>query len=209
MPDTLYSFRRCPYAMRARFALAISGQVVELREVVLRDKPDAMLAISPKATVPVLALATGAIIDQSLDIMRWALGRHDPERWMESDDATLIADCDDRFKHHLDRYKYPERFDTDALAHRSAACTWLAMLEDRLAQNGNLCRPIRSITDAAIKPFVRQFARVDPPWFDRQPLPRVRAWLLEHGESPLFAAVMERHKPWKPGDTPIFWPAER
>ncbi|HWV12635.1 MAG TPA: glutathione S-transferase N-terminal domain-containing protein, partial [Sphingobium sp.] len=106
MTAILYSFRRCPYAMRARMALIVSGQPVELREVVLRDKPPAMLSLSPKGTVPVLALPDGAVIDESLDIMRWALRLHDPEGWLDGDDAALIAANDGPFKQHLDRYKY-------------------------------------------------------------------------------------------------------
>ena len=123
----LYSFRRCPYAMRARMALAISGQACELREVVLKAKPPELLAASPKASVPVLVLPGGEVIDQSLDIMCWALGQSDPGQWLPqapqaAQVLALIEDCEQTFKHHLDRYKYPGRYaGADALAHRSSA----------------------------------------------------------------------------------------
>ena len=117
---TLYSFRRCPYAMRARMALLASRQPVILREVVLRDKPVALLAASPKGTVPVLVDTDGHVIDESMSIMHWALGRNDPDGWLDGHDAALIADNDAKFKHHLDRYKYPLRYDSDAIAERSA-----------------------------------------------------------------------------------------
>ena len=204
--DTLYSFRRCPYAMRARLALAIAGVQIELREVALRAKPDAMIALSPKATVPVLQLVDGFVIDQSIDIMRWALRRSDPERWLEGDDEPLIADCDVTFKHHLDRYKYPERHASDPFEHRTAATIWLGQLEIRLVAQDNLCRPLRSLTDAAIMPFVRQFAAVDSAWFAQQLLPGVQGWLARHVGSPLFALVMLRFAPWTPGDAATVWP---
>ena len=206
MVDTLYTFRRCPYAMRARLALAVSGVRVEVREIRLRAKPEAMLAASPKGTVPVLVLAGGGVIDQSIDIMRWALHRHDPEAWLDGDDRALIADCDDRFKHHLDRTKYPERHASDPVAHRIAAVEWLGLLEQRLGRQDNLCGARRSLTDAAIMPFVRQFAAIDPDWFAQLPMPRVQEWLARHLQSALFETVMVRFDPWSPNDAPIHWP---
>ncbi|WP_010163202.1 glutathione S-transferase [Sphingomonas sp. PAMC 26617] len=202
----LYSFRRCPYAMRARLALAISGTSVELREIVLRAKPAEMLMASPKGTVPVLLPGDGSVIDQSLDIMRWALRRNDPEAWRAGDDAALIADCDDRFKHHLDRYKYPDRHGADPLEHRAAARDWLTGLEHRLAGRENLCGATRTLADMAIMPFVRQFGAVDPGWFAAQPLPAVHAWLDRHLTSALFATVMLRVAPWQTGDPVLRWP---
>lgn len=199
----LYSFRRCPYAMRARMALLASGVPFELREVVLRAKPAAMLAASPKATVPVLVLESGAVIDESLDIMRWALARHDPEDWRGGDDAALIASFDGAFKHHLDRYKYPDRHGADPLAHRATGVAMLDGLEQRLAACDNLCRDTRALGDIAVMPFVRQFAAVDRAWFDAQPLPRVRAWLARHLASPLFERAILRVAPWRPGDVPV------
>jgi glutathione S-transferase len=188
----LYSFRRCPYAMRARMALLASEVPFELREVMLRDKPAAMLAASPKATVPVLVLPDGTVIDESLDIMRWALARNDPEEWRAGDDAALIASFDGAFKHHLDRYKYPERHAADPVAHRGAGLSMLDTLERRLAGHANLHRDTRALSDIAIMPFVRQFAAVDRGWFDAQPLPRCQDWLARHVASPLFERAMLR-----------------
>ncbi|MDB5708937.1 MAG: Glutathione S-transferase, N-terminal domain [Sphingomonas bacterium] len=194
----LYSFRRCPYAMRARMALLVSGAPFELREVALRDKPAAMIAASPKATVPVLVLEDGAVIDESIDIMRWALRRNDPEDWLAGDDADLIERFDDRFKHHLDRYKYPDRHQADPVEHRAAGLALLQELEQRLATHANLCRDTRALADIAIMPFVRQFAAVDRVWFDAQPVPRVQGWLARHVASPLFDQAMLRVAPWAP-----------
>ena len=198
----LYSFRRCPYAMRARLALLISGTVCELREVKLRDKPAALTAASAKATVPVLVLPEGTVIDQSLDIMRWALDRHDPEGWMAGDDAALIAGNDGPFKHDLDRAKYPGRYDEDG-DHRARALARLDPLEARLKVTANLCGEGRSLTDMALLPFVRQFAEIDRTWFDAQPYPGVQRWLNIHLASDLFAAAMVRWPAWHPGDAPI------
>lgn len=199
----LYSFRRCPYAMRARLALLVSGTPFALREIVLRDKPAAMLAASPKGTVPVLVLDDGRVIDESLDIMRWALGRNDPERWLEGYDSALVEAFDTQFKHHLDRYKYPERDGADPIVHRDAGMAMLGLLEVRLSGSAELCGPHRTLSDIAIFPFVRQFAAVDPGWFAAQPIVRVQAWLARHVASPLFEQAMLRLAPWTPGDPPI------
>ena len=199
----LYSFRRCPYAMRARMALVISGTRCELREVKLSAKPDAMREASPKATVPVLVHGDGAILEESLEIMRWALGHTDPEGWLERDDAALIATNDGAFKHHLDRYKYPDRHDSEPLTHREEGLKFLRSLETRLNRSSQLCGEKRGIADAAIMPFVRQFAATDRDWWATVDLPRVREWLAGHMESDLFKTVMQREKPWKPGDAPI------
>ncbi len=200
---TLYSFRRCPYAMRARLALLASGARFELREIVLRDKPAAMLAASPKGTVPVLQLDDGRVIDESLDIMLWALGRNDPERWLAGYDAALVEAFDTQFKHHLDRYKYAERHDADPIAHRDAGLALLAQLDARLADSADLCGPQRTLSDMAIFPFVRQFAAVDPDGFAALPIARAQAWLARHVASPLFEQAMQRFAPWTPGDPPI------
>lgn len=205
--DTLYSFRRCPYAMRARMALLTSGAPFEIREVVLRNKPPEMILASPKATVPVLVLADGRVVDESIDIMRLALRRNDPEDWLAGDDAALIEAFDDRFKHHLDRYKYAGRHGADPIEQRLAGLTLLQTLEERLAGRPNLCREAPALADIAIMPFVRQFAAVDTAWFDAQAIPQVQAWLARHVASPLFARAMVRLAPWKPGDPPIIWPA--
>jgi glutathione S-transferase len=202
----LYSFRRCPYAMRARLALLASGTVCEIREVVLRDKPAALIAASPKATVPVLVLPGGQVIDESLDIMRWALGRNDPDHWLEGDDADLIAANDGPFKHHLDRAKYPGRYDESG-DHRALALALLAPLEARLSDSLYLSGDRPMLTDFALLPFVRQFAEIDRPWFDAQPLPALGHWLAHLLASDLFAAAMVRQPVWKPGDPPTMFPA--
>jgi glutathione S-transferase len=191
-PPTLYSFRRCPYAMRARMALLVSQTTFTLIEVKLSAKPEALLAASPKGTVPVLILADGTVIDESLDIMHWALARHDPENWLSSIDETLIATNDGPFKHHLDRYKYPQRHNSDPVAHRTAALEILETLEKRLATQPQLCGQTPGFTDIALFPFIRQFAATDPNWFAAQPLPALQCWLTHHLASPPFANAMAR-----------------
>jgi glutathione S-transferase len=188
--------------MRARLALAISATQVELREVRLSAKPEAMLAASPKGTVPVLVAADGRVIDQSIDIMRWALARHDPEGWLDRDDPALIAANDGPFKQDLDRYKYPGRHGVDAEGavetHRAGGLAFLHALDDRLTGSPHLCGARRGLADAAVIPFVRQFAAVDPGWFAMQPLPRLKKWLSDYLASDLFDAIMLRVAPWSP-----------
>ncbi len=202
----LYSFRRCPYAIRARLALLASGMVCELREVKLSAKPAEMLEASPKGTVPVLVLPDGTVIDESIEIMRWALDQSDPEGWLQGDDAALIASNDGPFKHHLDRYKYPHQHSADPIEHRQACVELAELLEFRLAVSGNLCGDQTSITDAAIVPFIRQFAAVGREWFDAQPLPHLQTWLAHQVASSRFSAAMTRFNPWKPGDAPVLFP---
>lgn len=201
----LYSFRRCPYAMRARMALWISGTTCELREVKLADKPEAMLETSSKGTVPVLVLDDGTVIDESLDVMRWALDRSDPEGWLEGDDMELLATIDGPFKHHLDRYKYWTRYDSDPQEHRAAALEILRQIDARLSENGQLCGPARNLADIASFPFIRQFANHDRGWFDALALPHLQQWLAGHLASDLFKAIMAKHTPWKPGDPALAW----
>jgi len=202
----LYSFRRCPYAMRARLALAVSKQPCELREVVLKNKPAEMLAASPKGTVPVLVLPGGEVLEESLDIMRWALARNDPAQWLSPPAGSLdnmlalIAGNDGDFKRHLDRYKYPNRYPQEsesdaagfALKHRSEAARWLAQLDARLA-DGWLMGTRASLADVAILPFVRQFAHTDADWFAAQPWPRLQSWLAAFEASDLFERVMIKY----------------
>lgn len=205
----LYSFRRCPYAMRARLAILESGRTCELREVTLRSKPQALLDASPKATVPVVVDVDGSVIDQSLDIMQWALRRQDPRQWLQcaSDTHELIAQCDIDFKHHLDRYKYPDRYDgADQGRHREQAAAWLRQLDERLARQGWLCGSQETLADVAIFPFVRQFAHTDRDWFAAQPWPALAAWLQDYLESPRFARIMEKFPAWQPGDAPRIFP---
>lgn len=194
----LYSSRRCPYAMRARLALVISGTHCKLREVRLSDKPADLLLASPKGTVPVLQLASGEVIDESLEIMRRVLAFRDPEAWLAFDDPALIAVNDGAFKHHLDRYKYPERYDCDPLVHREHGLAFLCEIDVRLVANGQLCGSTRGFADAAIVPFVRQFAATDREWFEAQPLPCLKNWLAGHLASDLFRTIMVRASPWSP-----------
>ncbi len=189
--------------MRARLALAISRTQVELREVKLAAKPPEMLKASPKGTVPVLVLPDGTVIDESLDVMHWALSLNDPEHWLKRTDTALITRNDGAFKHDLDRYKYPERHSSDSLAHRQSGLAFLHTLDERLAAHGQLCGPLRGLADMAILPFVRQFAAVDPAWFEAQPLPHLHHWLAGHCESALFSAVMPKFAPWRDGDLPV------
>ncbi len=203
----LYSFRRCPYAMRARMAIAVSGLKVELREVVLRDKPPELLEASPKATVPVLVLLDEVIVDQSLDIMRWVLEQNDPEGWLASDDVDLIQQNDGPFKAALDRYKYPHRYGLeDGTAHRTEGLAILSRLDARLHHCPFLTGETRGLTDIAIFPFIRQFAATDQAWFDAQPLPDLHRWLTKLLTSDLFASIMHRYPRWHSGDAPTFFP---
>jgi glutathione S-transferase len=200
----LYSFRRCPYAMRARMALWVAGIVVELREVKLAAKPPELIAASPKGTVPVLVLADGTVIDQSMAIMRWALAQNDPEGWLAGDDAALIVANDGPFKHHLDRAKYPGRYVEDGVTdHRAAALALLAPLELRLQAAPWLCGESRALTDIALFPFIRQFAAIDSDGFAAQPLPRLQQWLARLSASALFASIMPKFAPWTAGDAPV------
>ena len=202
----LYSFRRCPYAMRARLALQAAAQTVEHREIALKNKPADMLRVSPKGTVPVLVLADGAVLEQSLDIMRWALERHDTHAWLEGDGASrqdawdLVAQNDGEFKFHLDRYKYPHRYGlADGVAHRELAQEFLGVLQARLVQHSFLTGARFGLADAAIAPFVRQFAHTDAAWFAAQTCPHLARWLQDFEASPAFGQVMEKHPVW-PGD---------
>jgi glutathione S-transferase len=193
----LYSYRRCPYAMRARMGLKTAGIEVELREISLREKPKHMLQVSPKATVPVLVLTDGQVIDESLDIMLWALAQCDPEGWLtiELDAAKrLIQQCDTQFKRALDGYKYPERFpDQSQSEHRADGEVFLSDLERRLTQHSYLFGDTPSFADVAIFPFIRQFAAVDSHWFEQSKYIRVAVWLQGWKKSELFNSVMEKH----------------
>jgi len=181
----LYSFRRCPYAMRARMSLIRSGFEVEHREVILRDRPEHMMKISPKGTVPVLLLPNGTVIEESLEIMehviQWELSQHE---------RSWVRRNDEEFKFHLDHYKYPNRYDNvDELEHRDAACKFIESIEGEIPK-GNL--------SDAIFPFVRQFANHNREWFDKQNWPNVHQWLAENLHSEEFSKCMTKHKQWIP-----------
>lgn len=203
----LYSFRRCPYAMRARLAIYYSQTVVELREVVLKNKPTQMIQASSKATVPVLVLATDAdqeseIIDESIEIVYWALAQHDPEQWLLSSESgqtakILIAENDDLFKASLDKYKYFDRFpEFDQAHYRAQGEMFLAKLEQRLSQHHYLFADQPCVADIAIMPFVRQFAYVDIDWFKTAGYPKLLAWLNVWLESEMFKNIMHKYPAW-------------
>ncbi|MEG2796768.1 MAG: glutathione S-transferase [Pseudomonas sp.] len=193
--NTLYSFRRCPYAMRARMALRYCGVPVEIVEVSLKAKPAEMLAISPKGTVPVLD-ADGRVIDESLEIMRWALAQNDPQDWLLSGDARvaeLIEANDQVFKVHLNRYKYAERYPEQPMeVYRAEGEMFLRRLEELLEGRDYLLTDHPSLADIALLPFVRQFAHVDREWFAQTPYVRLQAWLQRFLESELFTSIMKK-----------------
>ncbi len=208
MPSTLpvlYSFRRCPYAIRARLALRCSGTQVELREVDLKHKPAEMLTISPAATVPVLDLGQGRVLTQSLDILHWALQQSDPEGWLQQGDAAfnqwLVDTTDGDFKRWLDRYKYAERFpERSATEWRDEAVRCLIEpLEVRLTAQPHVGGEKPCWADAAVFPFVRQFAAVDPVWWGASPSVHTWRWLDAWLSNPLFLACMHKEPVWAPG----------
>ncbi len=210
----LYSFRRCPYAIRARMALYISGTQCEHREVVLRDKPAHMLELSPKATVPVLQVTPDQVIDESLDVMLWAFAQNDPDHWMQPDSGSsddmmaLIARADGDFKNSLDRYKYPNRYEgADPVLHRNAGEAFLSVLNQQIERSSFLFGNRPCLADMAIAPFVRQFANTDRSWFDQIPYPALRNWLAAFLESSVFLGVMDKYPQWQPGDPVTLSPA--
>ncbi|MCT4655872.1 MAG: glutathione S-transferase [Cohaesibacter sp.] len=220
MLPILYSFRRCPYAMRGRMGIYASGMQVILREIVLRAKPAHMLEHSPKGTVPVLLVpqekeeeAAPRVIDESLDIMLWALEQRDPQGWLMPQEGSLkeslalIAHMDGDFKRHLDRYKYATRYEEcDELIERSMALLALAPLADRLKHTPHLFGVLPSLADIALFPFVRQFANTDRVWFDQAAPSMVRNWLVHHESSDLFAAIFKKWPVWSDGDAITLFP---
>ena len=203
----LYSFRRCPYAMRARMALQVSQVAYEHREILLRDKPEHMLALSPKGTVPVLWLADAPghkVLDESLDIMLWALDQHDPLRWLpasQEDRAAALARIalnDEVFKKHLDRYKYPLRFQlSTGTQDRDLGAVFLWQINADLQKNAFLNGQHWGLTDAALAPFVRQFAHVDADWFAAQGWSALHVWLKNFENSPGFLRAMQKVALWQ------------
>ncbi len=207
MTPQLYSFRRCPYAIRARLALRAANCRIHLREVVLRDKPTAFLQASPSGTVPCLVLPD-RVIDESLDIMIWALARHDPDSLLDMPEAghDWIARCDGPFKQALDRTKYTNRYpDIDPAGQRAEAALFLADLNGQI---DTFLFDRLSLADLALAPFVRQFAFIDKPWFDRQPWPNLQGWLSRFLASDAFAAVMRKYPAWAPDTAPVHFPDE-
>lgn len=193
----LYSFRRCPYAIRARMAIFSANIVLEIREVDLKNKPAHLLEISPKGTVPVLQLINGEVLEESLVIMNWALNQADPENWLNATDEAerLIQWNDGEFKYYLDRYKYADRYlENTQEYYRQKASEFLFILDERLTSNRYLCGQQISIADVAIFPFIRQFASVDTEWWQHSSFQVVNRWLQGFIESELFALVMKQQK---------------
>lgn len=206
----LYSFRRCPYAIRARLGIAFADLTVEIREIVLRNKPAHMLEISPKGTVPVLQLASGEVIEESIEILQWALEQQDPHDLLNTNltqaDA-LIKRNDNEFKHWLDRYKYFERYpEHSQLEYREKGEVFIQELEELLANNTYLLGHKISKADIAIMPFVRQFAHVDRETFYNLPYPQVQNWLKNWLEHPVFIQTMKKYTPWEEGGERLKFP---
>lgn len=202
----LYSFRRCPFAIRARLALILAGIEVEIREVRLREKPPSLLELSPKGTVPVL-VENQSVIDESLAVIEWTLTK---KTWAKNaTDYDLIAENDGAFKQALDRYKYAERFpEKSQTDHRADAYSFLAKLNTYLSQTPFLAGPSLGIEDIAILPFVRQCANVDRPWFDSTEHLKVQQWLSDWEGSELFRKVMNKYPTWSPDQASLRFPMD-
>ena len=208
-----WSFRRCPYAIRARLAVCSAGIRVGLREILLRDKPTAFLKASPKGTVPVVELADGTVLEKSRDVMQWALLQNDPDGWLDVQrrdpdyTAAFLDVLDGPFKAHLDHYKYASRFDPRAsLEHRAAGAAILAEFNARLAVWPALSGEKNGLLDFAALPFVRQFRIADPVWFDAQPWPHLNRWLQAFLNSSQFASVMKKYAVWQEGNDGVAFP---
>ncbi len=211
----LYAFRRCPYAMRARLALEAGGIEVALREIVLRDKAPEMIAVSEKATVPVMVLDDGVVLEESLDIMRWALDTSDagekllPDQGSMRGALALIERMDVDFKPHLDAYKYLYRSDqVAAFAAREKALAFLSELDEMLAGQDYLMGQKRSVADIGVAPFIRQFAHVDRDWFYGQDWENLKPWLLTFLVSEPFKRIMKKYPKWVVGDDVTVFPPE-
>lgn len=193
---TLYSYRRCPYAMRARMALWSARIPCDAHEIDFKNKPDEVLQASPKGTVPILVLNDGYVIDESFDIVLWALKQNDPDGWLQAAGVgALIAQNDSAFKEALDRYKYPNRFpDEDCENARETGLAFLQILNNKLMEHAFLMSDRKTIVDICIFPFVRQFANVDKKWFDKLDLKPLKNWLKNNLESDVFQHIMIKHK---------------
>lgn len=207
----LYSFRRCPYAMRARLGILFAELSVELREITLKNKPEQMLAISPKGTVPVLQLVDGSVIEESAEIMTWALEQNDPQGLLDekvlSEANALIAQNDNEFKQWLDRYKYADRHpEMTQTEYRQRGEVFLQDLEALLTENTYLLGNRVTIADIGIMPFVRQFAHVDREVFYSLPYPKLQQWLQHWLDHPLFVQAMAKFQPWQEGDDVVIFP---
>jgi glutathione S-transferase len=209
----LYSFRRCPYAMRARMAIYQANIKCELREVVLKDKPESMLLLSDKGTVPVLLTSDKEVIEQSIDVMHWALNISDPDDWFiedESQSQYLIDYNDNEFKHFLDRYKYHVAYPEHTQDYyRDNAEGFLKIIEKQLSDNEGIALLGNKISfaDIAIFPFIRQLSKVDLDWFQASPYECLKKWTLNIEQSKLFQGCMKKHEQWLPEHSPIYFPA--
>lgn len=200
----LYSLRNCPYAMRARMAIFKSSQMVLLRDLVLSNKPEEMMQASPKGTVPVLVLDNGTVVEESFDVMLWALYESDPRDLLHSLDENilpemlkLINEFDNEFKACLEQYKCAKRYQEDNIEECRVACQqYLQKLEQRLAKHDFLMSDKESLADIALIPFIRQFARVERQWYLQSPYPKVRLWLNNYLQSAMFSKVMAKHPLW-------------
>ena len=207
----LYTFRRCPYAMRARLAIKASGIIVELREIKLQNKPQDFLNLSLKATVPVLQISSKKIIEESFDIMKWALNINDPFKWLDQEilngievDNTLIK-LENGFKRNLDRYKYSTRFDQpNPKLFRDNSFVILSEFNSLLENKKGLYCSHLNILDFAIFPFIRQFRNVDKVWFDSLDLKFLQSWLYELIDSNEFSSIMKKNLIWEPNQKLIY-----
>lgn len=207
----LYSFRRCPYAMRARLGILFAELQVELREITLKNKPPQMLAISPKGTVPVLQLLDGTVIEESREIMVWALAQQDPQGLLNDaalhEANVLIDKNDNEFKHWLDRYKYADRhLEMTQTEYRQKGEEFLQLLEELLTKNPYLLGKGITLADIGIMPFVRQFAHVNRDVFYNLPYPNLQRWLQDWLQHPLFLQAMTKFQPWQDGDEEVVFP---
>ena len=207
----LYTFRRCPYAMRARFAIRSSKIKVEVREIKLQEKPSEFLKSSPKGTVPVLITKSGQVLEESLDIINWALNINDPDKWLgkgklqDREIKNLLDELEIKFKTNLDKYKYPSRFSgVDQFFHRDKNLCFLKKLNCYLENNKSLNCEHLSLLDYTIFPFVRQFRNVDQDWFDKLNFIFLNKWINQIIDSKDFSSIMKKFKKWEPNDVPIY-----
>ena len=207
----LYTFRRCPYAMRARFAIRSSKIIVEIREIKLQEKPFEFLKLSPKGTVPVLITNSGEVLEESLDIIYWALNKNDPHKWLakgkleNQEIIKLLDELENKFKPNLDKYKYPSRFSgVDQYLHRDKNLCFLKKLNSYLKNNKSLNCEHLSLLDYATFPFVRQFRNVDQEWFDKLNFIFLNNWINQIIDSKDFSSIMKKFKKWEPNDVPIY-----
>ncbi|MDC0110268.1 glutathione S-transferase N-terminal domain-containing protein [Alphaproteobacteria bacterium] len=207
----LYSFRRCPYAMRARLAIKASGIIVEIREVELKNKPKEFLGVSPKATVPIVCISSKQIIEESLDIMEWALKINDPLKLLRYEKINrieihnILNKLENEFKQNLDRYKYSSKFDLpNPKLYRDKNLQTLNVFNKLLQNNKGICSSQLSLLDYAVFPFIRQFRNVNSVWFDSLELKFLQTWLYELIDSDEFSSIMKKYEIWNPNQKPIY-----